>query len=75
VDAHAHVSWRAERRNGKIGYDLQLLQPAVGGDRERSHALVVPLYLVSNPKRQRREEQRDLLGAVSCLFDTLMTAE
>ena len=44
VDAHAHVGGSTERRNRKIGNDLQLLQPAVGGDRERSHALVVPLY-------------------------------
>ena len=44
VHAHAHVRGSAERGNRKIGNDLQLLQPAVGGDRERSHGVVVPLY-------------------------------
>ena len=44
VYAHTHVRGSTERGNRKIGDDLQLLQPAVGGDRERSHALVAPLY-------------------------------
>ena len=34
----------AERRKRKIVNDLQLLQPAVGRDRERSHAGGLPLY-------------------------------
>jgi hypothetical protein len=44
MNAHTHVGRRAERRNGEIGDDLQLLQSAMGGDRERSHGLVAPLY-------------------------------
>ena len=63
VHAHPYIRGRAQRWNRKIGNDLQLLHPAVGGDRERSHAWGLPLYLITNPKRQRRDEQRALLTA------------
>ena len=65
VHAHSDIGGRAQRWNGKIGNDLQLLHPAVGGDRERSHAWGLPLYLEPNPKRQRRDEQREVLTAGS----------
>jgi hypothetical protein len=44
VNAHAHIGGSAERGKRKIGDDVQLLHPTMGGDRERSHALVAPLY-------------------------------